>query len=373
MRIFRLLTLACLLGLTVFLGACDAEQDREGGEREAVPVTATSVSPQRWTDTVRALGTATAPKSVVVTAKVSETVQNVLFESGDKVMAGAPLVVLSGQQQQAALAEAEAAADEAEKLYRRQAELASQQLIARAALDAQRAIRDAARAEVAQIRAQLDDRIIRAPFTGVLGLRQVSPGSLVTPGTPIATLDELTSMYVDFPVPEVLLSAIEPGQALMATSVAYPGREFIGEVATVDTRIDRSTRAFVVRGEFDNPDQLLRPGMLLQVTLRKLEREALMVPEISVVQVGNSSYIYRIAADSTVQRVDVQVGARRDGMAEILSGLKPGDRIVVDGTGKLRPGMRVDVRPEAGAQAPGEVAAASAGEAPPAAEAAEAA
>src|SRR5690606_28971690 len=111
-----------------------------------------------------------------VTAKVSETVQRVHFDSGDAVTAGAPLVTLSGQAQQAGLAEARASANEAQKLYQRQSELASQQLIARSALDSQRATRDAANARVAQIRAQLGDRTIRAPFAGVLGLRQVSPG-----------------------------------------------------------------------------------------------------------------------------------------------------------------------------------------------------
>lgn len=327
------------------LVGCGSEVASGEGERSAPAVTVQQVQPRPWNDVVRALGTATALESVVVTAKVSETVEQVHFDSGDVVEAGDPLVTLSGRQQRAALAEAQATADEAERLYRRQAELAEQQLIARAMLDSQRATRDAARARVAQIRAQLADRVVNAPFSGVLGLRQVSPGSLVTPGTPIATLDDTSTMYVDFPVPEALLARIEPGQQLVATSAAFPEREFSGEVATIDSRIDPATRAVMVRGQFPNADGLLRPGMLMQVVLSQPARPALLVPEIAVVQVGNSSFVYRLKPDSTVERVDVQVGGRRDGWAEITSGLTAGDRIVIDGTGKLRPGIRVDAQP----------------------------
>ncbi|MDQ3205064.1 MAG: efflux RND transporter periplasmic adaptor subunit, partial [Pseudomonadota bacterium] len=339
------------IGATVFallLSACGG--NAEGPSRRtdaAVPVTTEQVRPRPWSDTVRALGTVKARESVTVTAKVSETVANVHFDSGDRVQAGAPLVTLTGQAQQAELNQAQATAAEAEQMFRRQEELASQQLIARSTLDTQRSVRDAARARVAQIRAQLADRVIRAPFAGVLGLRQVSPGALVTPGTAIATLDDLGRVFVDFPVPESLLAAVAEGQSITATSAAYPGREFEGVVRVADPRIDPATRAFTVRGDFPNPDGDLRPGLLLEVTLIQPERPALLVPEIGIVQVGNSSYVFRVGADNQVQRADVEVGSRRGGMAEITGGLEAGDRIVVDGTGKLRPGMTVD--PRAGA------------------------
>ncbi|MFQ1626003.1 efflux RND transporter periplasmic adaptor subunit [Lysobacter zhanggongensis] len=363
---------ACALAMTLALAGC-SDPAPERGAAAAETVTTDVVRMQAWNDTLRALGTVQARESVTVTAKVSETVEKVHFASGDVVAAGAPLVTLSGRQQHAALAEAQATANEADRLYRRQADLAEQQLIARATLDTQRATRDAANARVAQIRAQLGDRVIRAPFAGVLGLRQVSPGTLVTPGTAIATLDDLARVHVDFPVPETALAQVAAGRPLTATSAAYPGREFTGTVATVASRIDPATRAVTVRGDFPNPDGLLRPGMLMQVTLIRPEREALLVPEIAVVQVGNSSFVYRVTADETVERVNVEIGARRDGLAEVLSGLASGERIVVDGTGKLRPGMKIesapagaapdaeasdgaadDPAPEAPAKAPGE-------------------
>lgn len=312
-----------------------------GGGVPAIPVTTQTLSLQPWSDTVQALGTVKARESITVTAKVSETVQAVHFESGDEVKAGAPLVTLSGQQQQAALNEALAAAQEAERLYQRQSELVQQRLIASSQFDAQRAVRDAARARVAQIRAQLGDRVISAPFSGVLGLRQVSPGALVTPGTPIATLDDTHRVYVDFPVPESQLAQLAVGQRLNGHSEAWPDRVFNGEVSTIDARIDAATRAVTVRGDFPNPERALRPGMLLQVTLSRPEREALLVPEIAIIQVANNAYVYRVKADDTVERVEVGVGARRAGLAEVTAGLAIGERIVVDGTGKLRPGSRV--------------------------------
>ena len=335
---FRLLFLPMLFAL---LAACGENKAEQEGRPRATPVSTEVLEPRSWSDTVQALGTVKARESIIVTAKVSEIVQDVHFDSGDEVEAGDPLVTLSGQAQQAALNEALAAAEEASQLFERQNELVDQKLIARSQFDAQRAIRDAARARVAQIRAQLSDRVVRAPFSGVLGIRQVSPGALVTPGTAIATLDDTHRVYVDFPVPESQLAHLAVGQTLVGRSEAYPGREFHGVVSTIDNRIDAATRAVTVRGDFDNQDRALRPGMLLQVVLSRPEREALVLPEISIVQIGNSSYVFRVKDDDTVERVDVQVGARREGLAEVLDGVEAGDRIVVDGTGKLRPGALV--------------------------------
>ena len=335
------------LALALAVGGCgkrgDAATDGKGpgkGGDRPVTVTTEIVRAQPFADTLQALGTVKARESVTITASVSEKVQAVHFDSGDVVRAGAPLVTLSGQAEQAQLREAEAAAKEAANLYDRQASLASQQLIARSQLEAQRATRDAAGARVAQVRAQLGDRVIRAPFAGVLGLRQVSAGALVTPGTVITTLDDLSTVFADFPVPETQLAQVAPGQALSGTAAAYAGRRFDGTVATVDARVDPTTRAVTVRGRFANPDGALKPGMLMRVDLARAERPALLVPEIAVVQVGTESYVFRVK-DGLAERADVGLGARVGGKVEVVSGLAAGDRIVVDGTGKLRPGAKV--------------------------------
>lgn len=348
-----------VLGLVaLLLAACGngegdaaAQAQRRGGDRP-VPVVVETVRQQPWTDTLRALGTVQARESVTVTAKVSETVQRVHFDSGDQVARGAPLVTLSGQQQQAALASAAAAAEEAERLYRRQEQLARQQLIARATLDAQRATRDSARAQVAEIRANLSDRVIRAPFSGVLGLRQVSPGALVTPGTEIATLDDLSRVYVDFPVPETELAAVAPGQAITGRSGTYGDRVFDGIVQTVAARLDAGTRAATVRGDFPNPDGALKPGMLVDVQLARGTRQRLVVPEIAVQQVGNETFVWRVKADDTVEKAVVEVGGRVPGKVMIQDGLAAGERIVTEGVGKVQAGSKVAATAPAAPDAP---------------------
>jgi membrane fusion protein (multidrug efflux system) len=160
-------------------------------------------------------------------------------------------------------------------------------------------------------------------------------------------------MHVDFQVPEAELASLAKGDKVSATSVAYPGRTFEGDVATIDTRVDPGTRAVTVRADFINADHALRPGMLLDVRMFRPERQALVIPEIAVVQVGRDSFVFRVKPDHVVERVDVVSGARRSGVVEIREGLKAGDRIVVDGTGKLRPGLKVnDTAAPAAAPAP---------------------
>lgn len=332
--------LACLVSLSVALLAC-GKPPAPAKTAEAVPVTLQTVATQRWSDSLSSLGTVRARESVTLTAKVSEIVERVHFDSGQEVSAGTPLVTLRGQSQLAALREAEATFTEAEQLYRRQSELVGRQLVSKAQLDTQRALRDAAEARVLQMRADIGDRSVRAPFAGVLGLRQISPGSLLTPDTAIATLDDIARVYVDFQVPEASMASVTVGDKVSGRSVAYPAREFVGAVSTVDARVDTATRAVTVRADFPNPDRALRPGMLIDVRIYRPERQALVIPEIAVVQVGRDSFVYRVGEGGTVERADVRTGVRRSGRVEILDGLAVGDRIVVDGTGKLRPGASV--------------------------------
>ncbi|MCC7096198.1 MAG: efflux RND transporter periplasmic adaptor subunit [Thermomonas sp.] len=313
-----------------------------GGRAGAPPaVTSQAVQEQDWTDALQALGTVSAREAVTVTAKVSETVDRVHFDSGQDVSRSAPLVTLSGLQQRALLASAEAQLADAQQQFQRMSQLAAQQLVARSALDSARASRDAASAQVAQIRANLSDRVIRAPFAGVLGIRQVSPGALVTPGTVIATLDDISRVYVDFPVPETELANVAPGQAVEGRVGAWPERTFNGKVEAVSARLDSATRSAIVRGDFPNPERLLKPGMLVNVRLVRATRRAIVVPEIAVQQVGSETFVWRLKADGTVEKADVVVGGRVSGKVMLRSGIKPGERIVVEGTGKLQAGMNV--------------------------------
>ncbi|KAA2285294.1 efflux RND transporter periplasmic adaptor subunit [Arenimonas fontis] len=335
-----------VLLLVLLLTACGRET-ADGGPPTAVVVTTTVVQPQPWSDTIEALGTARANESVLITAKVTETVVRVNFEDGDEVEAGDVLVDLSGKAELAGLEEAAAAYREARQQYERQRELAERKLISAGQLDTQRAAMESARARLDATRARLADRVITAPFAGVLGFRQVSPGTLVTPGTTITSLDDISVIKLDFTIPETYLSAVAPGQTVRARSAAWPEREFEGRVATVESRVDPVTRAVTVRAELPNPDRLLRPGMLLTLRLFQPERQALVVPEIAVTQVARDAHVFRVREDGTVEQVPVTLGARRAGEVEVAAGLSAGDRIVVDGVVKLRPGMRVaEANPE---------------------------
>lgn len=324
------------------LASCSRGDGGDKGRGSApVAVVTTTMALAPWRDTIEALGTARANESVVVAAKVNETVQRVNFDSGDYVEAGAVLVDLSGRAELAGLEEARAQFREAQQQLERSQQLAARQLIPASQLDTQGASRDAARARMDAIRARLADRVITAPFDGVLGLRQVSPGSLLTPGDPIVTLDDVSVIKLDFAVPEAFLASLKVGLLVKARSAAWADEEFEGSVRSIDSRVDPVTRAVTVRAEIANVERKLRPGMLMTVLLEQASRQALVLPELALIQVGRQAFVFRVDADATVQQVPVSVGARRRGEVEIVEGLAAGDRVVVEGTVKLRPGARV--------------------------------
>jgi membrane fusion protein (multidrug efflux system) len=339
---------AAALGLAA---GCGGGPAKDAAPPPTVVVTA-KVAATEWRDSIEALGTARARESVTLTAKVSETVRRVGFDSGDVVRAGDVIADLSGGQQLAALEEARAAFQEAERQLARGQELAQTRIISESQLDTQRANRDAARARMDVVRAQLSDRVITAPFDGILGLRRVSPGSLVTPGTAIATLDDISVIKLDFNVPERYLAVVSKGQDIVAHSETWPDRDFAGTVASVDSRVDPVTRSVTVRAEIPNPERLLRPGMLLSVSLYREPRTTIAVPEMAVVQVGSESFVYRVTDDQTAERVKVTLGSRRRGEVEVTSGLAAGDTIVTEGSVKLRDGARVAPAPAAAGSAP---------------------
>ena len=330
---------AVLLGLVGCGGKPPAEDAARGPA--TVKVVTESVTRGPWVDTIEALGTARANESVTLTAKVTETVVRVNFQDGDQVEEGRLLVDLSGRAEVAALEEAQAAYTEALKQYERQVDLVKQGTLSKSTLDSLVASRDAAKARMQAIRARLADRVIAAPFAGVLGFRQVSQGTLVTPGTAIVTLDDVDPIKLDFSVPETAMASVAVGQALRARSAAFPDREFGGEVTVVGSRVDAVTRALTVRAEIENSDRTLRPGMLLTVKLELPAREAIAIPEIALIQVGDSQSVFTVDAEGRAQRVEVRAGARKAGQVEILDGLSPGDRLVTEGIVKLRPGTPV--------------------------------
>jgi membrane fusion protein (multidrug efflux system) len=238
-----------------------------GGRAETAPlVRVAAVGYGTLVDSVEAIGTANANESLTLTAKVTDTVSSVDFDDGDYVESGDVLVQLTNREEEAQLAEAQANLTDAEAQLRRVANLAEQDLVPDSELDAARSRADASQARLDSVVARLSDRLIRAPFAGVLGFRQISPGTLLQPNTPITTLDDISVIKLDFTVPETFLGAMSEGAAVLARSASYPDREFHGVVRSVGSRVDPVTRAIQVRAHVPNEDAALRPGMLLMVT-----------------------------------------------------------------------------------------------------------
>ena len=315
----------------------------------SLPVQATDVivaKAQRAaiTDPVEALGTLKANESVTLTALVTETISAVHFDDGERVAAGQLLVEMTSAEEQALLSEARVARDEAQRQLKRVRSLANQGSASESLLDQQQRDFDAASARLKAIESRLGDRVITAPFAGVVGLRQVSVGALVSPGDPITTLDDDRVMKLDFPVPSVFLSSLKKGLAIEARARSLPEQVFSGQVAAIDSRVDPVTRSVLVRARIDNPEQQLRPGLLMQVTLLRNPRDALLVPEEALEPEGSRQYVWRVADDNSVARVEVRVGGREPGRAEILAGLEEGDRVIIHGHQKVRPGVTVSPR-----------------------------
>ncbi|HLF11007.1 MAG TPA: efflux RND transporter periplasmic adaptor subunit [Gammaproteobacteria bacterium] len=313
-----------------------------GGAGQGQPplVVAERVARDQLYDTVEALGTAQANESVTISAKVTDTVRRVNFEDGDYVEAGAVLVELTNQEEEALLAEARANLDDAENQLRRLEDLSARGLAAVSELDVARSRAAASQARLNTVLARLRDRLIQAPFSGLLGFRQVSPGTLMTPNAPITSIDDISTIKLDFTVPETFLGTLTPGSKVVAQSASYPDREFEGVIRTVGSRVDPVTRAVTVRAHVENADRALRPGMLLTVGVIMAERVALVVPEGAVFQVQNRAYVYRLDGQVARQQ-QIEIGDRRFGIVEVLSGLDEGDLIVTEGIVKLRDGVPV--------------------------------
>lgn len=292
-------------------------------------------------DTVEALGTAQANESVVLTARVTDTVRRVNFEDGDFVEAGKVLVEITNGEEEALLAEARANLDDAERQLARLEDLSARGLAPLSELDVARSRAAASEARLNTVVARLRDRLILAPFTGLLGFRQVSPGTLLTQNTAITTIDDISIIKLDFTVPELYLASMQPGAKVLAQSVSYGKREFDGVVRSINSRVDPVTRAFTVRAHIVNDDSALRPGMLLTAEVVMAERVSLVVPEHAVFQVQDRAYVYRVDAERVAHQQQIQMGARRFGVVEVLGGLQEGDLIVVEGIIKLRDGVRV--------------------------------
>ncbi|WP_295882681.1 efflux RND transporter periplasmic adaptor subunit [uncultured Thiohalocapsa sp.] len=320
------------------------------------PGTAAAVSPDvivaaaeqsAWADRTEALGTLRANESVVVTANVTETISAIHFDDGERVAAGELLVEMTSAEETALLEEVRARVAEAERQYQRVQSLTERGSASVSLLDERRRDLDTARASLVAVESRLKDRVVKAPFAGVVGLRNISLGALVEPGDVITTLDDDRIMKLDFTVPSVFLPSLRPGLAIEARAPALGERVFEGEISAVDTRIDPVTRSVQVRALLPNPNQVLRPGLLMRVELLRNPRQALTLPEEALLHRGEAHFVLVLTQGeggaTLPERRQVQVGTRRPGFVEITGGLDAGERVITHGTDKAKPGEPVTV------------------------------
>jgi len=331
--------LSALLALTIALHVASTT----AAAQQATPVIGARVSLEAWSDPLEALGTLRADESVTLSTTVTDTVAEVNFSDGQVVEAGQLLVRLQDDEQQALLRAAQAQRDERRATVERLAQLQSRNLAPRADVeDAQARLRQVD-AEIQGLEARLRNYRVRAPFDGVVGFRNISVGSLVTPGTELVTLDKTDVMKLDFSVPEVFLALLEPGLPLAARSVAFPDERFEGHVESVGSRIDPVSRSVSVRAELANPELRLRPGMLMEVIVQRSPRESVVVPEAALIPSGDRQFVLVIDEedDNRLERREVRVGERRTGQAEILEGLEAGELLVAHGVQRVQEGDQV--------------------------------
>ena len=333
-------TIAVVLIAHHYIRRSEPPQRRAGGD---TPVVAQVVETRSFADRSEAIGTISANESVTVTPAVTERVARIHFDDGAFVELGDLLVELEHAEESAALEEARIELAEQERQFDRIETLREQNLVSQEEFDLTKGYLDAARARVTAAEARLKDRMIAAPFAGVLGIRRVSPGALVSPGDVITTLDDLSVVKVNFTVPEALLADVATGQSVEGRAAPWPEERFRGKVTGIDSRVDPATRAIGMQARIPNPERKLRAGMLLTVELTCCPRESPGVPERALLSYADKQYVYVVREDQTVEQREVILGARDVGWVEILGGLSPGETIVVDGLLNLRDGSRVQV------------------------------
>jgi len=293
---------------------------------------------------VSAVGTLRAAESVVIKPETAGRIAKIGFEGGARVRKGDLLVLLDAAIVAAEAEQTRAELGLAQANYQRTVDLAQKQFVSERARDEAAANLRVLEARLKLAQARLSKTEIRAPFAGVLGLRNVSLGDYVREGDALVILEDVSSMQVDLRLPERFLGQIKRGQRVRVEFDAWPGRDFQAELEAIDVQVDANGRSVVARGRLANADGLLRTGMFAKASLTLSENpKAVMVPEEALVPMGADLFVYRIE-DGKAFRTRVSTGQRRDGRVEILEGLQSGARVVTAGQLKLqRDGLPVRV------------------------------
>lgn len=321
-----------------------------GPGRGGLPPASVFVEPvriQTFANRVEAIGTLEANERADLTLSASDRVTAVYFEDGERVKAGKTLISLAQREQSALVEAAEATLAQANQELSRLEPLAAQGAVSQAELELARRNANAAAAQLRAVQSRQRDRVLVAPFDGVLGFRRVSVGSFVRPGDVVATLIDDSVMRLDFAVPSIFLGSLKPGLSIEARSSDAPGATYKGTVDSINNSIDPVTRSVRVRAMVPNEDGQLKAGMFVAVALLAQPREALSVPENALQPLGPETFVWTVsdaAAGPVANRVKIEVGLRQAGRVEVIAGLESGQRVVTEGALRLREGATLIVR-----------------------------
>jgi membrane fusion protein, multidrug efflux system len=314
--------------------------DRRGKQQVAPSVVTATVRDAPFASEVEALGTVKANESIDVTAKVSNRITAIRFREGQFVRAGDVLVEMDAEEMKADLAVAEAALGDSRSQVNRSRELFQTKALSAQQMEQLESTLRANEARVASARSRLNDQTVRAPFSGRVGLRNVSIGGLVNSGTVITTLDDISVMKLDFSVPETYLSLLSEGLEIEGTSAAYDKQVFRGHVLSVGSRVDPVSRSVIVRAQVPNREGKLKPGMFMTVRLSGGNSRALLIPEQALVPEREKQFVFAVR-DGKAVKTEIVTGRRRPGEVEVVGGLQVGDVVVSEGTQKVRDGAPV--------------------------------
>lgn len=313
-------------------------------------VATVTVRQEKWQNSFTAIGSVVAVQGVTITPELAGTVREIDFESGAAAAQGALLVRLDTSAEEAQLRAVQAQVELARINLAREKTLREQNMVSQSELDSAEATMKQNQADADAIRATIEKKTIRAPFAGQLGIRQVNLGQYLDAGKPIVWLQTTSPVYADFSLPQQDLSQLSNGMPARLQIDAYPGRNFEGTLTALNPGLDQTTRSISLRATFDNPNQLLRPGMFARVQVLLPEhKDVLVIPATSVLRSpsGDSVFVIEASTDQTgkpsekVRQQLVQLGTERGDFVSVESGLKAGERIVSAGQFKLRTGMAV--------------------------------
>jgi membrane fusion protein (multidrug efflux system) len=283
-----------------------------------------------------------ARQAVDIVAMRSGRIAEIAYTPGPRVAEGAVLIRLHDRPERADDAEAAAMLREAQLALDRARKLRTNNTVAQATVDELEAAYLGTDARLDGAKKELADRTVRAPFAGVVGIRGVDIGARVDDDDVLTTLDDLAELEIEFSVPEIFFGRVRRGQTVDATSSAFPGRAFRGEIATIDSRIGAISRAFRVRALLPNPDLELPAGMFMHVSVVLEQRPAVLVPEEAILAEGGNIYVFTVSDEQAVRR-KVELGQREAGTVEVLDGVAAGEAVVSAGLQRLRDGAAIRV------------------------------